>query len=285
MWHAYAWFNRVGGISLLYESSIGITCGGYCIWPRLGATMRVLQILAIAAVLFLFPTGVSAAFSEGVEYPMCGDMNLFFWNDSSDLGPSYNKLSTMPQKEAAKILSATTSSSTVAQTVGSFVTEPFPDGKVLMPGLTCYRVYLNVSSAVGITTFDFIPYNVSADGLTETRMFFGVPMTLDVNDNQVASEYLVSYARRNYTYFLPGERLLIRANISTTSTAPRTGYLNIAGTNAASMVSVGYWACASSDKAVASSIGSTGPKAVPIAVAIPIFAIMGAVVIARRKNI
>jgi len=110
-------------------------------------------------------------------------------------------------------------------------------------------------------------------------------MTLDVNDNQVASEYLVSYARRNYTYFLPGERLLIRANISTTSTAPRTGYLNIAGTNAASMVSVGYWACASSDKAVASSIGSTGPKAVPIAVAIPIFAIMGAVVIARRKNI
>jgi hypothetical protein len=112
----------------------------------------------------------------------------------------------------------------------------------MMPGLTRYRTYLNVSSAVGVTTFNFIPYNVSSTGV-ETRMFFGVPRTEEVNELD-AQEYATSYARRNYTYFLPGERLLIRVNASTSSVTERTAYFNIAGTEMASMVQVGYWYCA-----------------------------------------
>ena len=192
----------------------------------------------------------------GIEYDMCGDMNLFFWNDSSSLGVNYNRLSTHPQLEDAKIMSATVSAATGEKTIGSFVTEPFPNGKVLGPGLTRYRTYLNVSSAVGITKYDFIPYNVSPTGVA-TRMFFGVPRTEEVNE-LAAREYLTSYARRNYTYFLPGERLLIRVNVSTTSVTERTAYFNIAGTSQASMVQVGYWICDDSMTCCNSDSGGGG---------------------------
>lgn len=177
----------------------------------------------------------------GLEYDLCGDMNLFFWNDSSSLGPDYNRLSSHPQPTVEKIMSATVSAATGEKTIGSFVTEPFNDGKVMGPGLTRYRTYLNVSSAVGNTTYNFIPYNVSPSGI-ETRMFFGVPRTEEVNE-LVSREYLTSYARRNYTYFLPGERLLIRVNVSTTSVTARTAYFIIGGTSQASEVQVGYWIC------------------------------------------
>lgn len=190
----------------------------------------------ILAMMLLIPA------TSAQDYEICGDMNFFFWNDSSTFGASYNRLSTMPQMEDAKLLSVSVSAATGEKTIGSFITEPFPNGKVLGPGLTRYRTYLNVSSAVGETTYNFIPYNVSPSG-TETRMFFGIPRTEDVNDNQIATEYLTSYARRNYTYFLPGERLLIRVNASTSSVGSRTAYFNIAGTSQASMVGIGYWEC------------------------------------------
>lgn len=175
------------------------------------------------------------------DYPICEDVSFFFWNDSSTFGTGYNRLATFPQMEDAKILSTNVTSATGEQTIGSFITEPFPTGKIMAPGLTRYRTYLNVSSAVGITKFDFIPYNVSPSGI-ETRMFFGVPRTEEINE-LIAREYLTSYARRNYTYFLPGERLLIRVNASTTSIVARDAYFNIAGTSQASMVQVGYWIC------------------------------------------
>jgi len=202
--------------------------------------MRMKHLILLAIVIMLATPSLAAD-----DYEYCGDMNLFFWNDSSSLGSSYNRLSTMPQSQDQKIMSTTVSSTTGEKTIGSFITEPWPEGKIMAPGLTRYRTYLNVSSTVGITTYNFIPYNVSPSGV-ETKMFFGVPRTEDVNELS-AREYLTSYARRNYTYFLPGERLLIRVNASTTSTVERTAYFNIAGTSQASMVQVGYWLCEPED--------------------------------------
>ena len=199
------------------------------------------KIIIGLVVFCLFVGGVSALLPPVAppNIPITGDVNFFFWNDSSDFGITYNKLATYPQLQDEVIYSATVSQSTGEKTIASFISEPFPTGKILEPGLTRYRMYLNTSSDVGITTFNFIPYNVSSTGI-ETRMFFGVPQTVDIN-TQVSSEYLVSYARRNYTYFLPGERLLIRANLSTTSVVSRTGYISVAGTTSASMVQIGYW--------------------------------------------
>lgn len=171
--------------------------------------------------------------------PVSGNVNFFFWNDSSDFGAGYNKFATYPQLQDTVILSATVSSASGAKTLGSFISDPFPNGMTLGPGLARYRVYLNTSSDVGVTTFDFITYNVSPTGV-ETRMFFGVPRSVDIN-TQVSSEYLISYARRNYTYFLPAERLLVRANVSTTSVVSRTGYMTVAGTSSASHAQIGYW--------------------------------------------
>jgi len=232
--------------------------------------MRRAVLLLVLVVLLVVPMPVSAA---NGEYPLDGDMNFFFWNDSSDLGAAYNRLSTKPQMQDATFLSVKVSSATGEMTIGSFVTEPFPAGTVMGPGLTWYRTYLNVSSAVGVTTYNFIPFNLSKDGV-ETRLFYGVPRTEDVDNNQIATEYLTSYARRNYTYFNEGDRLLIRVNASTSSVVERTVYFNIAGTSQASMVQVGYWLHPGSEpqssEAIAIVFGITG-------------GILGAVIILRRK--
>jgi hypothetical protein len=233
-----------------------------------------MKYLACLVILVLLSTPCLAA----ADYEYCGDMNLFFWNDSSTFGSGYNKLSTMPQMQDAKIMSVAVSSSTGEKTIGSFITEPFPNGKIMGPGLTRYRTYLNVSSAVGITQYNFIPYNVSPSGV-ETEMFFGVPRTEDVNE-LAAREYLTSYARRNYTYFLPGERLLIRVNASTTSEVSRTAYFNIAGTSQASMVRVGYWVC---DPPVVYRSGNAGTRAPTLPAVSVIMVLLVAFCIYRKK--
>jgi hypothetical protein len=209
-------------------------------------------------VALLLVGNVSAAILPPVPepyIPLSGDVNFFFWNDSSSFGTSYNKLTTYPQLQDTVFFSASASSSTGEKTIGSFITDAFPDGKTVAPGLTRFRVYLNTSSDVGLTTFDFIPYNVSPSGV-ETRMFFGIPRSVDIN-TQTPTEYLISYARRNYTTFLPGERLLIRVNLSSTSTVSRTGYIGIAGTSYASMVQIGYWLDSKNESYAYSPSGAT----------------------------
>lgn len=198
------------------------------------------RLLLFISILML--VGCASALLPPVappNIPLSGDVNFFFWNDSSDFGTTYNKFSTYPQLQDTVYYSQTVSQATGEKTIGNFATDAFPNGQVLAPGLTRYRVYLNTSSDVGVTTFNFIPYNVSSTGV-ETRMFFGVPRSVDIN-TQTPTEYLISYARRNYTYFLPGERLLIKVNLSTTSVVSRTGYIGIAGTSYASMAQIGYW--------------------------------------------
>ncbi len=215
------------------------------------------KIIIGLVVFCLFVGGVSALLPPVAppNIPITGDVNFFFWNDSSDFGIAYNKLATYPQLQDEVIYSATVTQATGEKTIASFITEPFPNGQILAPGLTRYRVYLNTSSDVGLTTFNFIPYNVSPSGI-ETRMFFGVPRSVDIN-TQVATEYLISYSRRNYTYFLPGERLLIRANLSTSSVVSRTGYISVAGTTSASMVQIGYWVDFNNESYAYSPSGAT----------------------------
>ena len=208
-----------------------------------------------------------------LDIPVCGDVDFFFFDDTSDFGSTYDNLAVYPQPASDKIMSATVSSATGPKTIGSFITDPFPDGKVIAPGLWRFRTYLNVSSAVGVTTYQFIPFNVSATGV-ESELWYGVSITEEVNE-LVAKEYLHSYARRNYTEFLPGERLLIRVNVSTTSVTSRTAYFNVAGNTKASMVSVGYWICCTSLPLVTNSSYVNGQAGLtPLAIVI-FFAIIG----------
>lgn len=215
------------------------------------------KIIIGLVVFCLLVGGVSALLPPVAppNIPVSGDVNFFFWNDSSDFGTTYNKFATYPQLQDTIFMSQTVTQASGEKTIGSFITESFPNGKTLAPGLTRYRVYLNTSSDVGSTTFNFIPYNVSPSGI-ETRMFFGVPRSVDIN-TQIPTEYLISYARRNYTEFLPGERLLIRVNLSTTSVVERTGYIGIAGTSYASMAEIGYWMDTPNESYVYSPSGAT----------------------------
>lgn len=73
-------------------------------------------------------------------------------------------------------------------------------------------------------------------------MFYGNAITTDIERGTTPTEYLTSYARRNYTTFFTGDRLVIRANASTTVASARTT-MEVAGNTNASMVSVSYFVC------------------------------------------
>lgn len=195
----------------------------------------------ILAMLFIV-TPVAADILPPVADPnieIRGDVNFFFWNDSSNVQDHPNRFATYPQLQDTKLFSATVTSSGGDVIVGDFLTDPFTNGRVLAPGLTRYRIYANVTSDVGTTTLNFLPFIHYANG-TDERLFFGISRTVDINTPAMA-EYLISYARRNYTAFPPGSSLFIRVNASTTSVVSRTVNLGVAGTSMASMAQIGYW--------------------------------------------
>jgi hypothetical protein len=196
----------------------------------------ILVLLGIAVV------PASAALLPPVTDPgiiPSGDTNFFFWNDSSPTPDHANKFATYPQLQDTKLFSAAVTSGGGEKTVGEFITDPFITGRTLAPGLTRYRIYANVTSDVGTTTLNFLPFIHYANG-TDERLFFGISRTVDVN-SATLNEYLISYARRNYTVFEPGSSLLIRVNASTTSVVSRTINFAVAGTSTASMSQIGYW--------------------------------------------
>jgi hypothetical protein len=171
--------------------------------------------------------------------PVEGDTNFFFWNDSSFVGGHMNRFATYPQLQDTKLMSATVTAAGGDVTIGEFITDPFVGGHSMSPGLTRYRIYANVTSDVGITSLNFLPFIHHANG-TDERLYYGVSRTVDINTPTMA-EYLISYARRNYTIFEPGSSLFIRVNASTNSVVARTVNLGVAGTSTASMAVIGYW--------------------------------------------
>jgi hypothetical protein len=94
---------------------------------------------------------------------------------------------------------------------------------------------------VGTTQYQFIVYNRSSAG-TETNLFYGHAITEEINE-LASTEYLLSYARRNYTTFFPGDQMVIKVNASTTSVTARDAWITLAGNTRASMVEVGWWIC------------------------------------------
>jgi hypothetical protein len=92
-----------------------------------------------------------------------------------------------------------------------------------------------------MTQYQFVVYNRSSAG-TETNLFYGHAITEEINA-LTSTEYLLSYARRNYTTFFPGDQMVIKVNASTTSVTARDAWITLAGNTRASMVEVGWWIC------------------------------------------
>lgn len=193
-------------------------------------------LISILALLLL--VGVATPFSD---FAWCGQQDIFFRNDSSDV-TGYKVLDHLPQIAGTQYMKTSVSSATGSQTIGSWVTPTGSPGvSVIAPGLWRFRSYFNVSSSVGVTTYEFIVFNRSSDG-TETNLFYGQAITEEVN-SLTSTEYLLSYARRNYTALNPGDRLVIKINASTTSVTARDAWIALAGNTQASMVGVGYFQC------------------------------------------
>lgn len=221
------------------------------------------SIVWIAIVLLVVPVTAFPPPVDDPNIPVCGDVNFFFWNDSSDYGSSYQRLATYPQLQNDGLFSTSVASGTGPKTIADFITDEFKDGATMAPGLSRFRTFLNVSSAVGITTVEFIPYYVAPNG-TQYQIWYGTARTDDVDEIETTPfEHLHNYARRNYTYFEPGSRFMIRVNSSTTSTVLRTVSLNVAGNNYASMVGMGYWLCDGDQKPRSPVVTASIPGAMP----------------------
>lgn len=190
----------------------------------------------IIAILFLVSTA-----SAGTAYCWSHQQDVFFWYASSDIA-GYRIMDQIPQLSDGRLITTapfTASSGEVM--LGQWITPAgSPDTRILAPGLWRFRIYVRTSLQSGTTDIRFYAINRSASGV-ETPLYFGNAVTHDISYDITLEEHLLSYARRNYTYFNPGDRLIIRANVSTNSALPRTVSLAVAGNTKASMVQIGYF--------------------------------------------
>lgn len=208
------------------------------------------------------PTPTPTVLPAYTDWPWCAKQDIFFWN-LSDAISGYRVADHRPEINNTDYTHVEVSSGTGSVNLGSWITpRGSPGVTVIGPGLWRFRSYLNVSSAVGTTVYEYKLFNRSSDG-TETDLFYGHSITADVN-SLTPIEYLTSYARRNYTTLFSGDRLVIKINASTTSVAARDAWISLAGNSQASMVESGYYICTNPQ---ASAVAQT-----PINPAIPFIA-------------
>jgi len=216
------------------------------------------------------------------DWGWCGEQDIFFRNDSSDIA-GYFVMDHRPQIEDTKYFATTVSSGTGSKRIATWATNTSSPGvSMIGPGLWRFRVYLNVSSAVGNTNFEFKIFNRSADG-TETDLFYGHVISKDIND-LTPTEHLISYARRNYTQLFEGDRLVITVNASTSSVAARDAYIWVAGNNYTSMVESGYYLCPAELGASGNMMLVESPIAPEVSVYALALAASGWMIYRRRKR-
>jgi hypothetical protein len=172
----------------------------------------------------------------------CGRQDVFFYNATGDT--AYRKLNNIPERSAqTQITSASITSSSGEVTLGTWITDTgAPGTTTLAPGSWDFRSYFTASSSAGKTSANFRIFNQTSNG-TKTWLFFGSAITEDINSGIIPGEYKLSYARRNYTTFYPGDRLGIQINVTTDSASARTVTMDMAGNTNASMVSIAYFLC------------------------------------------
>jgi hypothetical protein len=213
--------------------------------------------LLCAVVILISPVGALS------PIPWCAQQDLFFFNQSSADIAGYRVLQNYPELSNERVLkSPGVTAASGEKTIATFIV---PEGEFykdnsIQPGLWRFRGYFNASSAVGDTTVKYYLINRTSTG-TETVLFYGNAITQDINTLDM-SEYLTSYARRNATALFPGDRLAIRVNVSTTSTAARNVHMAVAGNLHASMVSMAYFHCTDED-ILPSGAGSAASAPIP----------------------
>jgi hypothetical protein len=242
----------------------------------MGFGQRALLFLVIATI------AVGVCFASDYDWDWCAKQDIFFRNDSSDI-PGYFVADHRPQIESTKYKVVSVSSGTGEKTLGSFATiDGSPGVTSIGPGLWRFRVYLNVSSASGNTSFLFKIFNRSSTGV-ETDLFYGHVIGADIGD-LTTTEHLISYARRNYTTIFPGDRLVIKVNASTSSVAARDAYMAVAGNSYASMVESGYYLCPAELGGWSSGGGVMVANELPIPFYIPLIAAGLSILAWRRKS-
>lgn len=211
------------------------------------------------------------------DWDWCADQDVFFWNASSDIS-GYRILDHRPEIDSQQSITTPSFSSSSGEIiVGTWATPINSPGiTTLAPGQWRFRTYAYSSTTSGITTLKFYAINRSSSGV-ETNLFYGNAITQDVDATGVPTEYLTSYARRNYTTMFSGDRLVIRVNASTTSSSARTLTYLLAGNTNASMVSVSYFICDAEED------NQSGLAGAGIVVGL-IGGMLGAIIIARRGD-
>lgn len=189
----------------------------------------------------------------------CGKQDLFYWNETSDVS-GYQVLHNYPQLSDEAYNYTSVSSAVGEKTVAQYISPAFESPVVIAPGLWLFTSYFNVSSAVGITQYQFRVFNRSSAGIN-TNLFYGHAIIEDVN-SLTPELHLLTYARRNWTWLNAGDRLVIQVNASSTSVVARNAWISISGNLHASSVEVGQFLCCygSSASCIASASEYTIPN-------------------------
>jgi len=195
----------------------------------------------LLAILILFLISISGVNALSNHFPWFGHQDVFFGNASSDIN-DYKIIDQVPERDIQHMLiSPPFDSSTGEVLLGNWII-PIDtlDTNILAPGLWRFRIYSHASTSSGLTKLHFYAINRSSSG-TETDLFFGQAILLDIERGDIPAEYLLSYARKNYTKFFENDRLVIKINASTDNANSRTITIDLGGNTNASMVSIGYF--------------------------------------------
>jgi len=205
----------------------------------------VTRLALVALVAVLCTQVVTAAPYPDIAW--CDRQNLFFWNQTAEDAPDgYLAMDNVPQPAEQNITTITISVGDGVVPIANYISPIGEPGTALIiPDLWRFRTYAGVTSDPGETQIIYQVWNRTIDG-TETEIFYEDSISHDVNGGG-PTEYDLNYARRNYTVLSPTDRLVVKVFAQTSHASPIDVDYYTAGTNYASMVSMGDINCPSGD--------------------------------------
>ena len=230
------------------------------------------RLLLLVAILLIVSPSVA-------QQSWCGIQTLYFQHNATTTPAGYEELINYPSGNAEVIENVT-----VINTGGPVLIDNYiiPVGSLtntyeLLQGLRRYRFYAYVSSAVGVTRFNFTAFRRFANG-TEQNFYTGLSEDIDALS---VTEYDFNYVSQANLALNPTDRLGIRVSANTSHSSNIQAYWVYQGTAHASHFESGYFVCEPSATVPVYAQQVQTPLEIWL---LPIALLCATVILIRRKN-
>lgn len=231
------------------------------------------RLLLLVAILLIVSPSVVA------QQSWCGIQTLYFQHNESITPAGYEELINYPSGNPEVIENVT-----VINTAGPVLIDNYimpvgslADTSELLQGLRRYRFYAYVSSAVGVTRFNFTAFRRFANG-TEQNFYTGLSEDIDALS---VTEYDFNYVSQANLALNPTDRLGIRVSANTSHSSNIQAYWVYQGTAHASHFESGYFVCEPSATVPVYAQQVQTPLEIWL---LPIALLCATVILIRRKN-